>query len=207
MRNTIRCLLAATVLSCGLNATAVWAAEGESAQRHASATQEWEMLQGESLRSLAALFYPKNRYMQQRFVAATQALNREQLGAIAPDQPFEQATALRIPDLHAFSAQARPRAAKTRHKQAAMPKPQVPAEVAQPAAAGVPAAAGNAADVEAVAKRNQERKAKLEDLQRRMQSLEDQSRAMQQDLGKNAPPDAAATEQPAPKPRKRVVAQ
>lgn len=206
MRNTIRCLLAATVLSCGLNATAVWAAEGESAQRHASATQEWEMLQGESLRSLAALFYPKNRYMQQRFVAATQALNREQLGAIAPDQPFEQATAVRIPDLHAFSAQARPRAAKTRQKKAAMPKTQVPVEVAQPAA-GMPAATVNAADVEAVAKRNQERKAKLEDLQRRMQSLEDQSRAMQQDLGKNAPPDAAATEQPAPKPRKRVVAQ
>lgn len=204
MRNTIRCLLAATVLSCGLNATAVWAAEGEPAQMHASTTQEWEMLQGESLRSLAALFYPKNRYMQQRFVAATQALNRDQLGAIAADQPFEQATALRIPDLHAFSAQARPRATKARHKTAAMPRPQ--AAAAQPAAE-VTGTTLNPADVEAVAKRNQERKAKLEDLQRRMQSLEDQSRAMQQDLGKKMPPDAAATEQPAPKPRKRVVAQ
>lgn len=204
MRNTIRCLLAATVLSCGLNATAVWAAEGESAQMHAPATQEWEMLQGESLRSLAALFYPKNRYMQQRFVAATQALNREQLGAIAADQPFEQATALRIPDLHALSAQARPRAAKVKRKMAAMPRPQ--AAAAQPAAE-MTGATLNAADVEAVAKRNQQRKAKLEDLQRRMQSLEDQSRAMQQDLGKNMPAEAAATEQPAPKPRKRVVAQ
>lgn len=163
------------------------------------------MLQGESLRSLAALFYPKNRYMQQRFVAATQALNRDQLGAIAADQPFEQATALRIPDLHALSAQARPRASKARHKVAAMPKPQ--AAAAQPAAEMPAGTTLNAADVEAVAKRNQQRKAKLEDLQRRMQSLEDQSRAMQQDLGKNMPADAAATEQPAPKPRKRVVAQ
>lgn len=213
MRNTIRCLSAALALACGLHLTVAQATEHEAAAHGAAAAQEWEMLPGESLRSLAKLFYPRNSYMQQRFINATQALNRDALGAIAADQPFEQSTALRIPDLRALSAQARPRMAKVRHKAAAMaPQPVAAApQSAAPNAAAQPTGKVDAVQVEAVAKRNQERRAKLEELQKRMQALEDQSRAMQQDLGKKTPAQAAPAPEPAaeaaPKPRKRVVAE
>ena len=109
MRNPYRCLIAALALACGLSFPVAQAAEHATAPHGASTAQEWEMLPGESLRSLAKLFYPHNSHMQRRFISATQQLNREALGEVAADQPFEQATALRIPDLRALSAQARKR--------------------------------------------------------------------------------------------------
>lgn len=217
MRNTYRCLLAALALACGISFPAAQAAEHEPAPHGDSAAQEWEMLPGESLRSLAKLIYPRDSHMQRRFIAATQQLNREALGEVAADQPFEQATALRIPDLHALSAQARKRVAKVRHKAAAAPQ----AAAAAPQAAAQPTApAGgklDAGQLDTAAKRSQERQARLEELKKRMQALEEQSRSMQQQLGKNAPaPAAAQAPQPAAaepaaeapaKPRKRVVAE
>lgn len=65
--------------------------------------QEWRMRSGESLSDLAALIYPKDRAMQQRFVSATLALNAEQLAGHSADQPFAQGASIRIPDLRALS--------------------------------------------------------------------------------------------------------
>jgi len=72
----------------------------------------WQMLPGDSINRLAALFYPRNTYMQQRFVAKTLALNRKRLGTLSPSQVYEETSVIVIPDLKHLSVQANPVKAK-----------------------------------------------------------------------------------------------
>jgi hypothetical protein len=68
----------------------------------------WPVLPGESLNRLATLFYPKNRTMQQRFVAKTLELNRDHTPHIEPGTIFAQADTVVIPELKALSRYASP---------------------------------------------------------------------------------------------------
>lgn len=73
-----------------------------SEDAHANTTSiGWQMLPGESLNDLAALFYPHQRTMQQRFVAAALRLNRSLVSSGATK--FEDATDVLIPDLKSLS--------------------------------------------------------------------------------------------------------
>lgn len=69
---------------------------------HANTTSiGWQMLPGESLNDLAALFYPHQRAMQQRFVSAALRLNRSIVSSGATK--FDDATDVLIPDLKSLS--------------------------------------------------------------------------------------------------------
>lgn len=69
---------------------------------------EWAMLPGETLQQLAQLIYPQNPVMQQRFVDACVALNRQTLPDLGASTPFDGPTPLLIPDLRALAANAPP---------------------------------------------------------------------------------------------------
>jgi hypothetical protein len=156
-------------------------------------TQEWQVLPGESLQSLATLFYPRSPRMQQRFVSSTIALNREKLANMSPRQPFEQGTTLRIPDLRALSFQA---GGHTAESISSTPASGTPHKAAAPDSTGK-------TEYSAITKRHQSRKQELEALNKRLQSLEDSSKAMKQQLVPSALPSA---DEPVPKALKRVQA-
>lgn len=65
----------------------------------------WPMLPGESLNSLAKLFYPDNKRMQGHFVARTLELNRESRPELTSSMIFQQSEALLIPELKILSRQ------------------------------------------------------------------------------------------------------
>lgn len=71
-------------------------------------TLSWQMLPGDSINRLAALFYPRNSYMQQRFVAKTLALNRKYQGTLNPARVYDESNFIVIPDLKYLSMQASP---------------------------------------------------------------------------------------------------
>lgn len=180
MRKPVFRLLAAwLVLWCGAHSFSILADEEPEQGIAQSYAQEWRVLPGESLRSLAALFYPKDRRMQQRFVEATLSMNRDRLGSRSAEQPFEQETTIRIPELRALSFQKG--APEARVKPKAMPS-----GARSGAAATANTASGKGYD--AVAKHNQARKKELETLNRRLQKLEEHSRALQQSLPADTPP-------------------
>jgi hypothetical protein len=153
-----------------------------------SYSQEWRVLPGETLHSLAVLFYPKERRMQERFVAAALAMNHDLLGGMTADQPFEQGTTIRIPDLRSLSWKG------------------------QGSLLDAPSEAPSAQDrtdrtgqteYEAISKRHQTRKGELDALNKRMQSLQDRSNSMQQSLSPKRLPTA---DEDSSKPVRRVVA-
>lgn len=200
MRTTVRYLIVVVIFLCGSVFVPVTRAAEDIGASDIAATQAWEMLPGESLRSLAALFYPHSRHMQQRFVAATQSLNSAQLGVVGPDRIFEQAVTIRIPELHAFSMQSSGRtvteAAKPRHKTM-----REPAKVGNSKPARAKVDSGDA-DYAAVAELNQARKSELAALQQRLKSLEEQSSAMQQAFPTK---ETHSVDGSTPKPLKRLM--
>jgi hypothetical protein len=74
----------------------------------ADETMVWPMLPGESVDQLAALFYPKDRAMQRRFVTKTRALSATMNPALDTAVPFSQTGIIVIPDIKALSREARP---------------------------------------------------------------------------------------------------
>lgn len=163
-------------------------AEG-SGRSSGKSAMEWRMLPGESLNSLAALFYPKDRRMQQRFVAATIALNRERSQSLAPDQVFDEETTLEIPNLHALSYQA----GKLRKRPATVRKPVLPAKPAvQDTESAAPVGKAQEAAYAALEQRAEQRQQELDKLNQRLKSLEQNAKAMQDSIKANAQPIEAA---------------
>jgi hypothetical protein len=66
----------------------------------------WPLLPGESVLDLAHLFYPKNRAMQQQFVAKTLRLNADTLTDLKATTSFDKLTFLAIPTLKSLSINA-----------------------------------------------------------------------------------------------------
>ena len=62
----------------------------------------WPLLPGDSIDSLAALFYPKNQAMQQRFVTRTLQLNQQVGHNFDPAVRVNQVSLILIPDLKAL---------------------------------------------------------------------------------------------------------
>lgn len=171
---------------CGVGPAGANAAEG-SPRISGMSSMEWRILPGESLNSLAELFYPRDTRMQQRFVAATIALNRELLQNNTPEQPFDEGVTINIPDLRALSYGK----GGTSVRKSARHKP------AMPSSSGVQQGTGKAADgsngnaqaaYDALEKRNQVRAQELEKLNQRLKSLEESSQAMKKSLTKDALP-------------------
>jgi hypothetical protein len=164
------------------------AAAAEPDGQSASSAMEWQILPGESLNSLAALFYPKDRRMQQRFVAATVALNRDRLQGMAPGKTFEESTTLQIPTLYALSRQAgkaHKRPAAVRKTKAVVPV-DTPTQDSPKAAA--PASKEQTEAYQALEKRAEQRQKELEKLNQRLKSLEESTKAVQDSLKANSQP-------------------
>ena len=81
-------------------------AESAADIRLANHSTAWEMLPGETLNGLAALFYKGDRPMQRRFVAAALRLNRGLQPIADGNTVFTNATQIIIPDLKYLSASA-----------------------------------------------------------------------------------------------------
>lgn len=185
LKSVVSMLMLGLLLSGATGAVAAH----DSGRNSGKPAMEWRMLPGESLNSLAALFYPKDRRMQQRFVAATVALNREEMQNLAPDQAFEAETTLEIPSLHALSSRAgkpHKRAAAVRHS----PKPAKPAEQAGELAP--PSAGQQNLAYESLEKRTEQRQQELAKLNQRLKELEQNAKAMQDSIKANAQPIEAA---------------
>lgn len=165
------------------------AAAEDSGGGSGKSAMEWRMLPGESLNSLAALIYPKDRRMQRRFVAATVALNRDRMQDLAPEQVFKEETTLEIPSLHALSSQAgkpRKRAAAVHHSPKPAKAPEQLNEMAPPSAGHENAAYAT------LEKRTEQRQQELEKLNQRLKSLEENAKTMQDSIKANAQPIEAA---------------
>lgn len=80
----------------------------------------WPMLPGESVESLAVLFYPKNKKMQRRFVVKTLQLSREIQPNLNPDSVSNQASLIIVPNIRLLSKQGgaiKPAASKSSNPQ------------------------------------------------------------------------------------------
>jgi hypothetical protein len=71
-----------------------------------ASSMTWPMLPGESVNDLARMFYPKNRTMQQQFVAKTLRLNADTQSQINATAKFDAPTLLVIPTLKSLSKDA-----------------------------------------------------------------------------------------------------
>jgi hypothetical protein len=171
--------------------TLAWGAQqamAEDLPAGAAAGMEWQMLPGESLNSLAALFYPKDRAMQQRFVASTVRLNHEQWPDLTAGHAFGEKTTVQIPRLRDLSLHAAKRthrkAVPVMHKAAPAPtKPVVDTEAAPP-----PAAGRSSAEVSALEKRTEERQKQLDQLNQRLKSLEENTKNLQDSIKAKSKP-------------------
>lgn len=167
-------------------------AEEGAVPNSASSTMEWQMMPGESLSSLATLFYPDNRRMQQHFVAAAIKLNRAQMPNLSPTQRFEEKTTVQIPSLIDLSRQAaKPRKRKAvAHPPAAIERPAAVEIVAPPAAA--PMSKAKAAELQSLEKRVEQRQMELDKLNQRLKSLEQDTQTLQESIKANSKPIEAA---------------
>jgi hypothetical protein len=59
----------------------------------------WPVLAGESIKDIAALFYPKNKIMQQRFIDRTLQLSREINPDLLPNTTFNHASTIVVPNI------------------------------------------------------------------------------------------------------------
>lgn len=59
----------------------------------------WPVLPGESVEDIAALFYPKNKVMQQRFIVKTLQLSHEVNPHLHPSTIFNQASLIIVPNI------------------------------------------------------------------------------------------------------------
>lgn len=137
------------------------------------------MQAGESINDLARLFYPKNKYMQQQFSAATLKLNRGNLPVLTANQPFSQISTIQIPDIKALSKKGKRAPAK-------------PAQSENQATSTPSLATGNDAATEshdqsplaydALVKRNAFLKTELEQLNAKIAQLQEVLNALQKEL-------------------------
>lgn len=63
----------------------------------------WPMQAGESVSDLSRLFYPKNKHMQQHFIADTIRLNHDEQPDLNPTAVFEQEHQILIPSIRQLS--------------------------------------------------------------------------------------------------------
>ncbi len=163
----------------------------------------WPMLPGDSLNQLAALFYPGNKVMQQRFVAKSIELSRDLDPAIQPNSVFSQPGTLIIPELKSLSSHAAPFKARgsARHLRmsyhiADMAKALVTPEMQ--------------AEYEALKQRNEFLKLELEKLQQRLTRMQESLAGLKTALLafiESKPVAPAQAGSPAPTVAKPVVAQ
>jgi len=138
----------------------------------------WPMQQGETLRELAHLIYPKNKAMRARLIAATLELNRNTLAGISADEPFAEGTEILLPHPYTLSAYARPE--PRRHA------PAERSETPQPLPApGAGPAAEQSEEYKQLTQRQQERKQKLQALNQRLGELEQKSTELNQAIQEN----------------------
>lgn len=107
-RKIVACALFLLMFCTALNSGLARAEPRGDAQGSAPNSLSWQMLPGDSVNRLAALFYPRNAYMQQRFVAKTLELNRKQGLKLNSASTFDENSTIIIPDLKSLSMQARP---------------------------------------------------------------------------------------------------
>lgn len=86
------------------------------------ALNEWEMREGESLKSLAKSIYPHSRKMRRTFIAAVRRANPDMAPA-ADSAPLPPGSLLKIPDLRTLAAEAAPAPERTVAK-AEKPQPE-----------------------------------------------------------------------------------
>lgn len=185
----------ALLLCAALLGTNVAAAQLAESDVQTPYTQEWRVLPGESLNSLAKLFYPKSSSMQQRFVSETLALNREQLPELKAGTAFEQETRLNIPNLHDLSKHAAGRPMMHKHrasagaKTSAAPLAESASPASEPMTAPEKTATGagqsTSADYEVMSQRNEARQKELDKLNDRLKSLEQSSKTIKESLDKD----------------------
>ena len=77
------------------------------AAQETATSMTWPMLPGESVNDVARLFYPKNRAMQQQFVAKTLRLNADKQSQLKATTRFDEPTLLVIPTLKSLSKTAK----------------------------------------------------------------------------------------------------
>lgn len=75
-------------------------------EQETASSMTWPMLPGESVNDLARMFYPKNRAMQQQFVAKTLRLNTDTQAHLKATARFDEPTLLVIPTLKSLSRSA-----------------------------------------------------------------------------------------------------
>jgi hypothetical protein len=75
-------------------------------EQETASSMTWPMLPGESVNDLARMFYPKNRAMQQQFVAKTLRLNADTQSQLKASARFDAPTLLVIPTLKSLSKSA-----------------------------------------------------------------------------------------------------
>lgn len=68
-----------------------------------SSSMSWPVLPHESLNDVARMFYPKNRAMQQQFVAKTLRLNAAQGASVSPEARSTEPTLLIVPTMKSLS--------------------------------------------------------------------------------------------------------
>ena len=85
---------------------------------------QWPMQAGESVSDLSRLFYPKNKHMQQHFIADTIRLNQEAQPDLNPTAVFEQEHEILIPSIRQLSKKSmrKPARASAAKLQADMPQ-------------------------------------------------------------------------------------
>jgi hypothetical protein len=170
-----------------LGAAAVVAAEESTVPNSSSKSMEWQMMPGESLNSLSRLFYPKSSAMQRLFVKSTVKLNREQMPELTGDFKFEDKTTVRVPTLIELSRHA-PK--KPRRK----PQPVAASPAAEPATfepeKQAPTALGKeqAATVQTLEQRVDQRQKELDKLNERLKSLQQESQTLQDSIKANNQP-------------------
>jgi tetratricopeptide (TPR) repeat protein len=79
------------------------------AQTHSDSisAMSWPVQQGESLNDIARLFYPKNKYMQQQFIAAVIRLNQETKPDFNASKAFTDGGVIVIPSIKVLSKKSR----------------------------------------------------------------------------------------------------
>lgn len=175
------------MLSAMLMAAVPVVADEASAPSSASKSMEWQMMPGESLNSLARLFYPKSTAMQQSFVKSAIKLNRETMPELTSGYTFDANTTVLIPSLIELSRHA-PK--KRKHKPAAVQ----PAVTGQPAVVEpekqAPPSLGKeqTASVKALEQRVEQRQKDLDKLNERVKSLESEAKTLQDTINANSKP-------------------
>lgn len=168
----------------------------------------WQMLPGESVESLAALFYPKNKKMQRRFVAKTLQLSRDIQPSLEAATVSNQVSLIVIPDIKLLSNQSgtiKPAASKNTNQQAKLQMSDGSKDAAMFVSAKMQA------EYDGLVKRNRFLKQELEKLNAKLVQLQPVSVALMTEaaraLSRAPEPSAEPSSQTAPKPAVALIKQ